>query len=197
MKALANDNGRAVNMPPRDAARQLDREIAALREELSALVAELDRRRHEALDVKLQVKRHGLELALTGVALIAAASGFVWFKRQRSRRRAGWRGQLERLRDAVRPSRKTADRAQGPRAVTSILTAAANAGVAAVIKKGLERALRGPLSRRRATTQGPRRFRALTRWPREPHRAAFDSEPVAPHVDDMQENREILGRSMR
>jgi hypothetical protein len=196
MKAIANDDGRAVAMGARETARQLDSEIAALREELSALVAELDRRRHEALDVRLQVKRHGLELALTGVALITAASGFVWFKSRRSRRRAGWRGQLERLRDAVTPPRKAADRAQGPRAVTSILTAAANAGVAAVIKKGLERALRGPLSRTKGTTQSPRPFRALARWPRS--RAAKVSTPSrSAHVDDIQERIEILGRSMR
>jgi hypothetical protein len=196
MKAIANGDGRAVAMGARETARQLDSEIAALREELSALVAELDRRRHEALDVRLQVKRHGLELALTGAALIAAASGFVWLKSRRSRRRAGWRGQLERLRDAVTPSRKAADRAQGPRAVTSILTAAANAGVAAVIKKGLERALRRPLSRTQGTTQSPRPSRALAWWPRS-RAAKVSTSSRSAHVDDIQERIEILGRSMR
>ena len=183
MKAIASDNGRAVSMPPRETARQLESEIAAVREELSGLVAELDRRRHEALDIKLQVRRHGLELALTGVALIAAASGFVWFKSRQSRRRAGWRGQLERLRAAVIPPRKTGHRAEAPRAVTSILTAAANAGVAAVIKKGLERALRGPLSRTKGTTLIPSPFRPLARRPRD--RAAQPSPPIAAHVNDI------------
>jgi len=166
MKTMTTDNGRAVSMSAREAARQLDSEIAALREELSGLVAELDRRRHEAFDVKLQARRHGLELALTGMALIAAASAFVWLKRRRSRRLPGWRGQLERVRDALMPSPKADERAQAPRAVTSILTAAANAGVAALIKKGLDRTLRQRLSRRRAGTPGAPRLRAFRRWPR-------------------------------
>jgi hypothetical protein len=42
-------------------------------------VAELDRRRHDALDVKLQVKRHALGVSLTGTAL-AAISGLIWWR---------------------------------------------------------------------------------------------------------------------
>jgi len=68
--------------------------------------------------------------------------------------------------------------------VTSILTVAANAGAAVLIKRGLERALRGPLSRTRRTTLIPRPFRALARRPRD--RAAFNSEPVAAPVNDIQ-----------
>ena len=61
-----------------ESTRQLDGEIAALREELSGLVAELDRRRHELLDVKLQAKRHAFGMAVTSVALLATASGFAF-----------------------------------------------------------------------------------------------------------------------
>ncbi len=43
-------NGQARS--PRETTRQLDGEIAALREELAGLVAELDRRRHELLDLR-------------------------------------------------------------------------------------------------------------------------------------------------
>jgi len=184
MKVIASDNGRAVSLPPREAARQLESEIAAVREEISALVAELDRRRHEAFDVKLQVRRHGLELALSGVALVAAASGYVWLRSRRSRRRAGWRGQLERLREAVIPPSKTGRRAEAPRVVTGILTAAANAGAAVVIKRGLERALRGRLSRARGMTLIRSPFRALAR--RGTDRAGFNSEPVAAPINDTQ-----------
>jgi hypothetical protein len=45
---------------PREEARRLEDEIAKLREELGALVAELDQRRHELTNVKLQVRRHAL-----------------------------------------------------------------------------------------------------------------------------------------
>jgi len=50
-------------------------EIASLRSEIGALVRELDRRRHDALDVRLQLRRHGGKIAIfgAGLALIAVA----------------------------------------------------------------------------------------------------------------------------
>jgi hypothetical protein len=74
---------------PRETTRQLEGEISRLREELGELVGELDRRRHELLDVKLQVKRHALAATLTGVSLVAAASGLVWLGIWHAQRRQG------------------------------------------------------------------------------------------------------------
>jgi hypothetical protein len=45
-------------------------EIDVLRRELGGLVSELDRRRHEALDVRLQLKRHPI---LVGTVVVVAA----------------------------------------------------------------------------------------------------------------------------
>ena len=84
----------------RDATRQLEGDIAALREELGALVGELDRRRHELLDVKLQLKRHGGSAALFGVALVGTAAGFVWLGMWRARRNHQFLSRAGRLRDA-------------------------------------------------------------------------------------------------
>jgi hypothetical protein len=51
--------------------RRVSGEIDTLRQELGRLVAELDRRRHELLDVKLQVRKHpGLVIAAAGVAAL-------------------------------------------------------------------------------------------------------------------------------
>ena len=75
MKVTAIDNGPSLEISPQETVRQLNGAIAMLREDLARLVAELDRRRHEALDVKLQVKRHALGVVLTGAAVLAAPLG--------------------------------------------------------------------------------------------------------------------------
>lgn len=121
----------------------LEGEITVLREELGTLVAELDRRRHDALDVKGQLKRHSVEVGLTALALVAAASGFVWVGVWRARRRQRLTYQGSQLREAVsrmiaRPERVAAE----PTVPAKILTAAANALIASLIRKVLERLLR-------------------------------------------------------
>jgi hypothetical protein len=142
-------NGHDSSVSPRELTRQLEGEIAILREELSQLVAELDRRRHEAFDVKLQVKRHAPGLLISGGALIAAAAGFVWFRAWRARRPPGLRTQVHQLREKlVTLVPRTSKQPERPRVITSILTAAANALVAAGIKKLIERGLRNHLSPR-------------------------------------------------
>ncbi len=52
------------------ASRRIEKEISTLRREMSDLVGELDRRRREAFDVRLQLKRHPVAVSL---AVVAAA----------------------------------------------------------------------------------------------------------------------------
>jgi hypothetical protein len=127
-------------LTPAEVVARIDAEITALRDELGDLLAELDRRRREAVDVKLQLRRHGLEAALTGVALVAGAVGVIWLKRWRARRHQGLLSRLGRLREGVtrmmdRPERVAAEPTLGRR----ILPAAATAAAAALARKGLER----------------------------------------------------------
>jgi hypothetical protein len=141
-----------------ESTRQLDGEIAALREELAGLVAELDRRRHELLDVKLQARRHAFGMAVTSVALLATASGFVWLGAWNSRRRRTTLSRVGRLREAIsrvidRPERVAAE----PGVPARIFTAAANAAVATVIKRILERGLQRAFHR---TEERPARLEA-------------------------------------
>ena len=149
MNPTTTGNGKVnPDVSLQESTRQLDGEIAALREELAGLVAELDRRRHELLDVKLQAKRHAVGIALTGVGLLAAASGFVWLGAWHSRRRRTPLSRVGRLREAIsrvidRPERVAAE----PGVPARILTAAANAAVATAIKKILERGLHRALHR--------------------------------------------------
>jgi hypothetical protein len=149
MNPTGTENGNVQARSPRETTRQLDGEIAALREELADLVGELDRRRHELLDIKGQAKRHALEMALTGTALVATAAGFVWLGAWRSRRRQSLRSRAGRLREAfsrmlAKPERVAAE----PTVPAKIFTAAANAAVATAIKKVVERGLQGALKRK-------------------------------------------------
>jgi hypothetical protein len=135
---------------PRETVRQLDAQITMLRDELGELVGELDRRRHAALDVKTQLRRHAREVALTGVALAGATAGFVWLGAWRRRRRQRLGARVGRLQHALgrmmaRPERVAAE----PTVTMRILTAVGSAAAAAVIKKVLERAVTQVMERQR------------------------------------------------
>ena len=82
---LSGDH-KAGRVSPDEAVRYLGAEIAELREELGGLVAELDRRRHDLLDVRLQLRRHVVEATVTAVAIIGAVVGLAWLGICRSRR---------------------------------------------------------------------------------------------------------------
>ena len=130
-------------LSPRENTRELLGEIAMLRAELGGLVAELDRRRHEFMDIKGQAKRHAVGATLTGVTLLASAAGFVWLGTWRAQRRRKIASRIERWRDAVplllaHPERAAPEHGT----VAKILTSAATAAVAAAIKNVLERGLR-------------------------------------------------------
>ena len=143
------------DLSPRESSRQLEGEIAMLRDELGGLVAELDRRRHELTDIKLQAKRHAVGATLTGVGLLASAAGFVWLGAWRARRRRTTSARIGRLREAVtrmveRPEPVVAE----PGIPAKILTAAATAAVATAIKKVLEHAFQYALRSRREGEPG-------------------------------------------
>ena len=77
---------RSIPDPPETTAGELADQIESLRAELSGLVQELDRRRHEVLDVRLQLRRHAGAVTF-GVTLVAAiAAGRVALRRRRNRR---------------------------------------------------------------------------------------------------------------
>jgi hypothetical protein len=56
---------------------RLRTEIDATRDQLGTYISELDRRRHEALDLKHQVKKHPGLVIGAGVAIIGAVAGAV------------------------------------------------------------------------------------------------------------------------
>jgi len=77
-----------VNGEPRKEARELETEITEIRSRLDRSLAELDRRRHELTDVRLQVRRHPLVAVAAGVTVLALVGGVayaVWASRQRNK----------------------------------------------------------------------------------------------------------------
>lgn len=65
---------------------EVEREIAEVRSELGELVEELDRRRHNALDVRLQAERHPWAAAFISVLGIVALGGVTYWIYRRTRR---------------------------------------------------------------------------------------------------------------
>jgi hypothetical protein len=76
---IATTNGARV--------RELGHETEATRHELDALVTELDRRRHQAFDWRLQARRHARTLALFGVGVGVVVGIAVAASIARKRRR--------------------------------------------------------------------------------------------------------------
>ncbi len=80
---------RVRNGSPYRVVNRVSGEIETLRGDLGSLVAELDRRRHEAFDIGLQMKRHPVVVAAAaaGVALLAGGLLALAIHSRRQRRR--------------------------------------------------------------------------------------------------------------
>jgi hypothetical protein len=118
-------------------------EIDTLRTELGGLVAELDRRRHEALDLGLQIKRHPVLVATvaTVAALLVGGAIAVAVRGRRQRRRPAVRARearraLSRLFD--HPDRVAAE----PSIQNKVAAAVAVALASALAKRLIERSVR-------------------------------------------------------
>jgi len=132
-----------VRTTSREMSQRLGAEIATVREELEVLLAELDRRRHDLLDVRLQLRRHATGTALTTLALAGVAAGAVWLsvrRRRRARRLTADAGLLPGAISGVteHPGRATAAATMAGK----VATAAASAAVASLVRRALEHAVR-------------------------------------------------------
>jgi hypothetical protein len=127
---------------PRAVVEELGSEVAGVREELDTLLSELDRRRHDALDMRLQLRRHAVGTGLTAFALLATATGSVWLTHWRRGRRARLTAKAGRFYHALSRMTEHPERvAAEPTIPAKIVTTAASAAVAALAKKLLERAV--------------------------------------------------------
>jgi hypothetical protein len=119
-----------VNGAREDAVNRVEGEIDSLRGELGGLVAELDRRRHEAFDLRLQLQRHPVAAAIAAAAAALVVGGAIALvvRGRRERRRPAVRARETRralARLLEHPDRVAAERSVATRVATAVLTLAA------------------------------------------------------------------------
>lgn len=107
---------------------RLRTKIDATRDELGTYISELDRRRHEALDLKLQIKKHPGVVIGVGVAIAAILTGAVVMV-ARSRKRETLGRRVQRAASRILPAPPPAP-ADPSRTLNLLLTAALPIGVA-------------------------------------------------------------------
>jgi len=134
-------NGERANGEPRKVARELETEITEIRSRLDRSLAELDRRRHELTDVRLQVRRHPMVAVAAGVTVLALVGGVayaVWASRQRNKPVSKVRRLKHALSRMIDQPQKVAK--PEPTVPEKILAAAGTAAATMLVKKMMERA---------------------------------------------------------
>ena len=96
---LNNGNGKSTEEPRPP--REIERDIEHLRTRLDRSLAELDRRRHELTDIKLQMRKHPAVFIGAGAVVVLALGG-VGYAIYRSRKREELPQKAKRLRTAFR-----------------------------------------------------------------------------------------------
>jgi hypothetical protein len=137
-------NGQRANGEPRKMARELETEITEVRTRLDRSLAELDRRRHELTDVRLQVRRHPMVAVAAGVTVLALVGGVayaVWVARQRNKPVSKARRLRHALSRMIDEPHKVAK--SEPTVPEKILAAAGTAAATILVKKMMERAFEG------------------------------------------------------
>lgn len=78
-----------------------EHEVEEIRNRLTGIARELDRRRHAALDVRGQLRRHAPAVGITAGALVLLVGGSIWLGHWRKARRARALSKARRLRVAL------------------------------------------------------------------------------------------------
>ena len=142
---MKNGNGSAEPRPPRE----IERDIEHLRVRLDHSLAELDRRRHELTDVRLQMQRHPGVFIGAGAFFVLVLGG-VGYAIYRSRKRQELPQKARRLRIAIgRAVDKPQYVARGEPPIWEKIVAAVGVTVAtSLAKKMVERTWNGTVGGR-------------------------------------------------
>jgi len=120
--------------------RAIEREIERLRMRLDRSLAELDRRRHELTDLKLQVRRHPAVVAGAGAAALLLIGGGIALAVWQARRREKLPQKARRIQISIgRAVEKPEKRGDAP-AWEKILAAVGTTLAVSLTKKLLDRA---------------------------------------------------------
>lgn len=138
-------------MSPEQEAERLQGDVRAIRDKLGGLVGELDHRRHEALDWRLQLRRHAVPLMLGGVVAVGLVCGGIALSVRRARQRRRLPERAARLGEAMarmidRPERVAKAR---PRVYSRLLMAAGTAVTGVLVRRLAQRLIAPDRSPRR------------------------------------------------
>lgn len=128
------------------ASHRLERELSTLREELGDIVGELDRRRRELFDLRLQLRRHPVAVPLAGLAVAVVLGGAVALlvKNERQKRRPSHKArQLRRAVGRMVAHPERVGRGEPPPG-EKILAAVGAAAATLLVRRALERAVPRP-----------------------------------------------------
>jgi hypothetical protein len=97
---VSGSNG--ITKHPTEAdARGIEHDVDEVREHLGALMGELNRRRREAMDVKLQYQRHPVRMVLGAVVFVTLVAGTIALLVARRHHRRSLAGRAQRMRRAL------------------------------------------------------------------------------------------------
>ena len=120
----------------------LELNVEMVRQRLDATIRELDRRRHDAFDIRRQLRRHALPVIGGIVALAAAVAAMTVLALRRRSARQRFVPKLHRLRGALGRMVDKPDRVarENPNVVRKIATAAGTTAATMLAKKLMRRA---------------------------------------------------------
>lgn len=140
---LTNGKGHdGESVSPAAKADLLVEDVERIRGNLDRLVGELDRRRHRAFDLGLQLRRYRLPLLIGAASVLAAGGGGIALAVHRRRQRQRLSARAQRLQRALARMVERPDRVAPPeRGIAGkLLMAAAGAAAAVLARKLTERA---------------------------------------------------------
>jgi hypothetical protein len=120
----------------------LERDVDRIRNNIGELIRELNHRRHETFDLKLQFQRHAARVILAGAAMFGVIAGAIVLAVARRRRERSIGARVTRLRKALRRISAHPEQLVGPQpSVSRKVAAAGGSAIASVLGKRLARRL--------------------------------------------------------